>query len=566
MVRRHLLRVHSLDRFLPIRSLIMSSSSSFSSSSPSPPPPSSSSSRGSSSGRWCGVSVAEEDEDDAAVSATTTPPLPPLQKRVLSRSHGSKAKPLGGSVDHLPPVVPPSSKNVRDSGPPSEIDLVKEKFAKLLLGEDMSGTGKGVSSALALSNAITNLAASVFGEQRRLEPMSADRRARWNKEIDWLLSVTDHIVEFVPSQQASTDGTSMEVMGTQQRRDLLINIPALRKLDAMLLHYFAVVLLPVEQEYLDNFKDEQEFWYVKKDADEGEKGDAPRQGDKWWIPTVRVPPEGLPDASKKWILHQKDLVGQVLKAAMAINADVLTEMEIPGEYIETLPKNGRSSLGDSIYKIITDDHFDPNELLSSVDLSTEHKIVDLKDRIEASVVIWQRKISNKLSWGPGVSLEKREQFEERAQTVLLILKHQFPGVPQSSLDISKIQYNKDVGYAILESYSRTLESLAFAVLSRIEDVLHADAIARDPKRTKSRRRPSLVDIPEIIDNALEEEETVNSIDANSQVTNNSIHWQEQEHEDKGARLRKVHRMVTKKLLHIEKVDNLGGGLKSFSHR
>lgn len=33
-----------------------------------------------------------------------------------------------------------------------------ERFAKLLLGEDMSGGGKGVSSALALSNAITNLA------------------------------------------------------------------------------------------------------------------------------------------------------------------------------------------------------------------------------------------------------------------------------------------------------------------------------------------------------------------------------------------------------------------------
>ena len=39
-------------------------------------------------------------------------------------------------------------------------------------------------------------------------------------------------------------------------------------------------------------------------------------------------------------------------------------------------------------------------------------------------------------------MEKREEFEERAQTVLLILKHKFPGVPQSSLDISKIQYNK----------------------------------------------------------------------------------------------------------------------------
>lgn len=39
-----------------------------------------------------------------------------------------------------------------------DMELMKEKFSKLLLGEDMSGGGKGVSSALALSNAITNLA------------------------------------------------------------------------------------------------------------------------------------------------------------------------------------------------------------------------------------------------------------------------------------------------------------------------------------------------------------------------------------------------------------------------
>lgn len=38
------------------------------------------------------------------------------------------------------------------------MELMKERFAKLLLGEDMSGGGKGVSSALALSNAITNTA------------------------------------------------------------------------------------------------------------------------------------------------------------------------------------------------------------------------------------------------------------------------------------------------------------------------------------------------------------------------------------------------------------------------
>lgn len=39
----------------------------------------------------------------------------------------------------------------------TELDMMKERFAKLLLGEDMSGSGKGVCTALAISNAITNL-------------------------------------------------------------------------------------------------------------------------------------------------------------------------------------------------------------------------------------------------------------------------------------------------------------------------------------------------------------------------------------------------------------------------
>lgn len=153
-----------------------------------------------------------------------------------------------------------------------------------------------------------------------------------------------------------------------------------------------------------------------------------------------------------------------------------------------------------------------------MDLSTEHKVLDLKNRIEASIVIWKRKMhqkDGKSSWGSGVSLEKRELFEERAETILIILKQRFPGIPQSALDISKIQFNKarttpqnslslshsfcflthqelkelayfvqDVGQAVLESYSRIIESLAFTVLSRIEDVLYADTLTQSP-RSKS---------------------------------------------------------------------------------
>ncbi|KAH7848054.1 hypothetical protein Vadar_033239 [Vaccinium darrowii] len=108
-------------------------------------------------------------------------------------------------------------------------------------------------------------------------------------------------------------------------------------------------------------------------------------------------------------------------------------------------RNSRASLGDYIYRsIMSRDYIDPDHFLPTLDLSSEHKILDLKNRIEASVGIWKRKMNakdGKSSWGLGVSLEKREMFEDRAETILLIIKQRFPGIPQSVLDIRKIQYN-----------------------------------------------------------------------------------------------------------------------------
>lgn len=111
----------------------------------------------------------------------------------------------------------------------------------------------------------------------------------------------------------------------------------------------------------------------------------------------------------------------------------------------SLFQNGRAKLGDIIYKNITVEFFDPEQFLSTMDLTSEHKVLDLKNRIEASIVIWKRKMhqkDGKSSWGSAVSLEKRELFEDRAETILQLLKQRFPGLPQSSLDISKIQFNK----------------------------------------------------------------------------------------------------------------------------
>lgn len=44
--------------------------------------------------------------------------------------------------------------------------------------------------------------------------MPDDRKTRWKKEIDWLLSVTDNIVEMVPKTQQTSNGIQLEVQTT----------------------------------------------------------------------------------------------------------------------------------------------------------------------------------------------------------------------------------------------------------------------------------------------------------------------------------------------------------------
>ncbi|XP_010488570.1 PREDICTED: rho guanine nucleotide exchange factor 8 [Camelina sativa] len=455
--------------------------------------------------------------------------------------------PVESSRPMISPLTRPGKRSDRQQ---ADMEMMKDRFAKLLLGEDMSGGGKGVSSALALSNAITNLAASIFGEQTKLQPMPQDRQARWRKEVDWLLSVTDHIVEFVPSQQTSKEGVCTEIMVTRQRGDLLMNIPALRKLDAMLI------------DTLDNFRGHNEFWYVSRDSEEGKQARNDRSNDKWWLPPVKVPPGGLSEPSRRMLYFQKDSVTQVQKAAMAINAQVLSEMAIPESYIDSLPKNGRASLGDSIYKSITEEWFDPEQFLSMLDLSTEHKVLDLKNRIEASVVIWKRKLhtkDSKSSWGSAVSLEKRELFEERAETILVLLKQKFPGLPQSSLDISKIQFNKDIGQAVLESYSRILESLAYTVMSRIEDVLYTDSLARkqgSSEETSDGGRTTETD-SESAGSSNSGEETEKLDPHYSKTLLDFMGWNDNSSKG-GDKHTKSPNLTPKKLSYLEKLENLNG--------
>ncbi|XAR68887.1 hypothetical protein NMG60_11000291 [Bertholletia excelsa] len=376
----------------------------------------------------------------------------------------------------------------------SEIEMMKERFSKLLLGEDMSGCGNGVCTALAISNAITNLCATLFGQLWRLEPLTPEKKSMWRREMEWLLCVSDHIVELTPSWQTFPDGSKLEVMTSRPRSDLYINLPALRKLDNMLL------------EILDSF-DNTEFWYVDQgilasDADGSSsfRKPRPRQEEKWWLPVPRVPPGGLSENSRKQLQHRRDCTNQILKAAVAINGVTLADMEVPESYYESLPKNGRTSLGDLIYRYISSEQFSPECLLDCLDLSSEHQALDIANRVEASIYVWRRRSSSKplnstnrssskSSWEMMkelvIDMDKRELLADRAESLLLCLKQRFPGLHQTTLDMSKIQYNKDVGKSILEGYSRVLESLAFNIVARIDDLLYVDDLTKHSEQYTS---------------------------------------------------------------------------------
>lgn len=118
-------------------------------------------------------------------------------------------------------------------------------------------------------------------------------------------------------------------------------------------------------------------------------------------------------------------------------------------------QTGKACLGDIIYRYITADQVSPECLLDCLDLSSEHHTLDIANRIEAAIHVWRLKdhkkhlnsVKSRRSWGGKVKGlvtdgEKNHFLAQRAETLLQSLKHRFPGLPQTALDMAKIQYNK----------------------------------------------------------------------------------------------------------------------------
>jgi PRONE (Plant-specific Rop nucleotide exchanger) len=126
-------------------------------------------------------------------------------------------------------------------------------------------------------------------------------------------------------------------------------------------------------------------------------------------------------------------------------------------------QSGKLCLGDIIYRYITADQFSPECLLDCLDLSSEHHTLEIANRIEAAVHVWRLKGNKKQSpskpksklkpkkssssWGGKVKglvgdTDRNSLLSQRAEGLLLSLRLRYPRLPQTVLDMNKLQYNK----------------------------------------------------------------------------------------------------------------------------
>ncbi|PPS18802.1 hypothetical protein GOBAR_AA01772 [Gossypium barbadense] len=368
----------------------------------------------------------------------------------------------------------------------SDVETMKENFAKLLLGEDITGGRKGVSTALALSNAITNLA----------------------------------------------------IMTPKARADIHMNLPALQKLDSMLI------------ETLESMVNAQ-FYYAEVGSRAEGRNKSARESKRWWLPLPQVPKTGLSDTERQKLQCKGKVVYQVFKAAASINENVLLEIPLPSIIRDALPKSstynlckfecaasifgelwkleplaeerknkwrremdwllsptnymvelvpakqngangrtmesGKASLGDDLYKVLTLESSSVDEMFISLNLKSENNALEVINRLEAAVFAWKGRLTEQASgkspvrksWSfinPISEMDKMELLVDRAEALLRQIKSAYPNLPQTFLDASKIQYGKDVGHSILEAYSRVLKNLAFSIMCRMGEILQEDSL------------------------------------------------------------------------------------------
>ncbi|CAI5958579.1 unnamed protein product [Closterium sp. NIES-64] len=256
---------------------------------------------------------------------------------------------------------------------------------------------------------------------------------------------------------------------------------------------------------------------------------------RWKVkPRMRV---GLSEDLRRWLEQQSEKTSQIMKACMFINQQILQEMDVPDAFLQRLPKSLKTILGDRVYSVLLSTPYNEDKVLSAVDLSNQRAALKLACKMEAAQQIWIRQLQTAREpylthtlGGSYLSTSSREIMRleenlERVAACLAAIRRMWPDLPQTTLDLAKIAFNRhlrqptfpstsalslppfslvispllslppppchqDIGKAVLESYSRVLEGAASNIRARLRDVLHADHLFNNPQLFPLQDAPS----------------------------------------------------------------------------
>ncbi|KAK4537327.1 hypothetical protein CDCA_CDCA12G3352 [Cyanidium caldarium] len=387
------------------------------------------------------------------------------------------------------------------------------------------------SNALQLSHAITNLHAGTFGEFKRLEPLPTAAASKWSIEIDFLLSPCEQIIIRVPGTRSLPDGRQVEVLENRLRPDIDEFLPKLRGMDAAM------------RDMLKSFRELRQL--VQYGAELGDTTattmttttSSEPSAAKWWLDRPRVPSGGLPPGVQALLRRTWHEANDIRQMARSINDRVLRSIPLPErEYsrhcfglditetstsalaaltrrsVEREPRV-RDILPPDLYAAVTSDanfsavtyarqavlRLDEHAPLPSWDdESANARLTDLAERLERAEFVYCVKIdkhTGRHRFGTPWKRNKLETYyaaRRRCKRGAHALRESFPGISQTSRDQTRIRFNRDVGTAVLEAYSRVLEARAAAVASRVALVLEADRRETGTQRNSSARGAGLV--------------------------------------------------------------------------
>ena len=117
-------------------------------------------------------------------------------------------------------------------------------------------------------------------------------------------------------------------------------------------------------------------------------------------------------------------------------------------------QSGKASLGENLYRVLTTESSSEEEMLKSLNLTSEHSALETINRLETAIFTWKERTMEPVSGKSSIrtsrsytkesvsDMDKMELLLDRAKSLLYLLKYKYPNLPQTFLDATRIQYGK----------------------------------------------------------------------------------------------------------------------------